>query len=64
LHPFSQFQSTITSGRQSKTLFFKVEFSHDIGIKKVGRDGHTLLVYWVANIPLKGMIFHTAFSQR
>jgi hypothetical protein len=41
-----------------------VEFSHDIWIKKLGETWHTLLVYWVTNVPLKEMIFHTAFSQR
>jgi hypothetical protein len=50
--------------KHESSLFFKVEFCHDIWIKKVVESHHTLLVYWVANVPLKEMIFHTAFSQR
>jgi hypothetical protein len=30
----------------------------------LGETSHTLLIYWVANVPLKEMIFNTAFSQR
>jgi len=41
-----------------------VEFSHDIWIKKLGQTRHTLIIYWVTNVPLKEMIFHTAFSER
>jgi hypothetical protein len=64
LHPFSQFQSTITSGRQSKTLFFKVEFSHDIGIKKVGRDAAYLACLLGGKYPFKRDDFSYCFFSK
>jgi 1,2-phenylacetyl-CoA epoxidase catalytic subunit len=44
--------------------FLKWNFLMIFGLKTLGETWHTLLVYWVANVPLKEMIFHITFSQR
>jgi hypothetical protein len=47
---------------RNQSIFLKWNFLLIFGLKKLGETQHTLLVYWVANVPLKEMNFHTAFS--
>jgi len=54
----------ITSGRQSNTLFFKVEFSHDIWIKKVGRNMAYLACLLGGKCPFKRDDFWYCFFSK
>ncbi len=46
------------------SLFFKVELSHDIWIKKVGETRHTLLVFLGGKCPFKRDDFSYCFFSK